>query len=118
MLYPTELRARKDLADTPPLSLPRFVLIYALTASVLGIRGPVHVKASAPGASCVRRQWLANERTSRVRQLASLAPPANGGSSPVMQASLLSDQLSQWPPDSWHQAGVRQSNDRRQAGCC
>jgi hypothetical protein len=82
------------------------------------MRGPVQVKANAPVASCVRRQWLANERTSHVRQLASLAPPAKGGSSPVMQTSPLSDQLSQCTPDSWHQPGVRQSTARRQAGCC
>ncbi len=76
------------------------------------------MKASAPVASCVRRQSLANERTSHVRQLANLAPPANGGSSPAMHTSPLSDQLSQWTPDSWHQPGVLQSSARRQACCC
>ena len=37
--------------------------IDIVNASVLGTRG-VYVKASAPVASYVRRQWLANERTS------------------------------------------------------
>ena len=66
-------------------------------------------EVASPVASYVRRHWLAKARRSPVRQLASLAPPTMGGSSPVRQTSPLSDQFSQWTSASRHQAGVCQS---------